>query len=268
MRSLSGWLVWCVTLSTPVVAAKGAWARSAVEGTRPGNVANCVEDRDHDGVEDALDNCPRDANLDQLDQDLDGQGNVCDQDVDGDGVSNMRDVCPATADNQVDSDRDGAGDVCDEDDDGDGVPDVQDNCLGLNNPAQLDQDNDGAGDACDVDADGDLVLDRVDNCVGVPNRGQFDFDRDGRGDVCDVDSDGDGVPNEKDHCPTTALRRRTTKDGCGGAELVASRCLPGTARNREDHMVCVIHHARVATQARLLTEAERAALVSHAVRGR
>ncbi len=35
-------------------------------------------DRDHDGVANAIDNCPDQANQDQTDGDLDGKGNVCD----------------------------------------------------------------------------------------------------------------------------------------------------------------------------------------------
>ena len=43
-------------------------------------------DADGDGVTDAEDNCPADANPDQADQDNDGLGDVCDPDDDGNGI--------------------------------------------------------------------------------------------------------------------------------------------------------------------------------------
>ncbi len=83
-------------------------------------VANCP-DADNDGVCDADDNCPNDANPNQEDADNDGIGDVCDD-------------CPNDPDN--DADNDGiCGDV--------------DNCPNNANPNQEDLDNDGIGDACD-----------------------------------------------------------------------------------------------------------------------
>jgi len=48
---------------------------------------NSVPDGDGDGVVDAIDNCPVDANTDQADNDHDGSGDVCDDDDDNDGMS-------------------------------------------------------------------------------------------------------------------------------------------------------------------------------------
>jgi hypothetical protein len=59
-------------------------------------------DADGDGVADAVDNCPADANADQADNDGDGLGDICD----------------------ADDDKDGIPDAQDDDDNGDGVPDV------------------------------------------------------------------------------------------------------------------------------------------------
>jgi hypothetical protein len=56
-------------------------------------------DRDHDGIVDAVDNCPEVANASQVDEDSDGLGDVCDP-------------CPPFTDNQ-DSDGDEVGDACD-----------------------------------------------------------------------------------------------------------------------------------------------------------
>jgi hypothetical protein len=59
-------------------------------------------DADDDGVFDATDNCPNDANPGQEDADSDGVGDVCDN-------------CPDHANpGQEDADSDGVGDVCDE----------------------------------------------------------------------------------------------------------------------------------------------------------
>ncbi len=77
-------------------------------------------DADFDGVPDAVDNCPEQSNVHQLDSDGDGFGNACD---------NCRGVANAL---QEDTDGDGTGDVCDNgiellhDLDGDGDVDVTD----------------------------------------------------------------------------------------------------------------------------------------------
>ena len=49
------------------------------------NVSAANADGDYDGVPDATDNCPNDANTDQADNDNDGIGNVCDDTPDGTG---------------------------------------------------------------------------------------------------------------------------------------------------------------------------------------
>jgi hypothetical protein len=80
-------------------------------------------DTDGDGVPDATDNCPDDANPNQEDADGDGLGGVCDncptvynpnqEDADGDGVGDACDNCPTIQNSdQADSDGDGVGDVC------------------------------------------------------------------------------------------------------------------------------------------------------------
>lgn len=98
-------------------------------------------DVDRDGIEDARDNAPRVANApridltgdgaldhrDQLDNDLDGRGDVTDRDDDNDGVADGADLCPFVSDRQEDVDADALGDACDplddRDTDRDGVPD-------------------------------------------------------------------------------------------------------------------------------------------------
>jgi MYXO-CTERM domain-containing protein len=72
-------------------------------------------DADDDGTADDEDNCPDDANEDQADNDLDGEGDVCDPDDDNDGVDDTDDNCPLTENaDQADADDDGQGDACDD----------------------------------------------------------------------------------------------------------------------------------------------------------
>lgn len=82
-------------------------------------------DADGDGIDNALDNCPLDANPDQKDSDADGMGNACDPspdrnehagDQDGDHYPNAADTCPLDPNpDQKDSDLDYIGDACDPD---------------------------------------------------------------------------------------------------------------------------------------------------------
>ena len=88
-------------------------------------------DADSDGISDAYDNCPGNANTNQLDSDNDGLGDACD-----------------TPPNQNDADGDGIPDDQDPDDDNDGIPDSVENSInGLNaldaSDAYQDQDGDG-----------------------------------------------------------------------------------------------------------------------------
>ena len=50
-------------------------------------------DTDADGVPDDKDNCPGNANADQVDTDGDDLGDACDADEDGDGVPDGSDAC-------------------------------------------------------------------------------------------------------------------------------------------------------------------------------
>ena len=138
-----------------------------------------VVDLDNDTYEDAQDNCPTEANLDQGDVDGDGVGDACDNCLQ---VPNV---------DQLDGDFDGVGDACTEqtttipDSDNDGLTNDIDNGPSIPNPDQADSNNNGIGDFCDYgeelpgsnamnnnDTDFDGVPNDQDNCPGVPNQDQ------------------------------------------------------------------------------------------------
>ena|GEM_PF-1233178 len=100
-------------------------------------------DSDLDGIVDVRDNCPADANTDQLDSDDDGLGDACDN-------------CPTVANADQAASADGAGDACRDADD-DTILDVDDNCPADANTDQLDFDEDGLGNACDPVNDGTIA---------------------------------------------------------------------------------------------------------------
>ena len=160
-------------------------------------------DRDQDGIDDAVDNCPDTANPQQENNDGDSQGDVCDADDDNDTVADPADNCALVANqDQTNSDTDALGDACDDDDDADGLADTADNCDTVANPGQEDLDGDAEGDACDADDDGDTVADATDNCAVIANPGQENHDTDADGDACDTDDDNDGLLDGADNCPT------------------------------------------------------------------
>ncbi len=98
-------------------------------------------DTDADGYWDALDNCPADANVDQLDTDGDGKGDVCDpQDTDEDGLPDTWEVTYGLdPNNPADATQDG---------DGDGLTNLQEYQSGTD-PGKADTDGDGIVDGQD-----------------------------------------------------------------------------------------------------------------------
>ncbi len=231
------------------------------------NITCGAPDTDEDGVPDDTDNCPAIPNPDQVDQDLDGLGNLCDADLDGDGVDNDFDNCPGIENTmQEDLDLDGAGDACDLDVDGDAVPDQADNCPLVANTGQADSDGDLSGDACDTDDDNDGVDDGVDNCPLIANFDQFDFDGDGDGDACEDDTDGDGVSNTLDMCPGSPLNQPVDFYGCTGAQSIALACDRDNFVQHGQYVSCVAHAASDAVDEGLLSPKQKARFVKEAAK--
>jgi hypothetical protein len=99
-----------MTLAAGFLFASGC---SSGDGTDGAGLTASADDLDGDGMLNAVDNCPDDANADQSDIDGDGLGDVCDADADGDGVANAEDAFPLDASEWADADGDGIGDNAD-----------------------------------------------------------------------------------------------------------------------------------------------------------
>ncbi len=183
-------------------------------------------DRDGDGVANASDAFPDDAN-ESLDSDGDGTGNNADTDDDGDGVADTADAFPLDAGESVDTDGDGIGNNTDTDDDNDGIADVDETTAGtdplkrdtdgdgvfdnadafaLDASEWVDTDGDGTGNNADPDDDNDTVSDAAEISAGTKPL-VADTDGDGVDDGSDafaldpaesVDTDGDGIGNNAD----------------------------------------------------------------------
>ena len=203
-----------------------------------------VSDSDSDGIPDNEDNCPDDANTDQINGDQDTLGDACDIcpdfgneeqiDTDGDGVGDACDNCPQfTNEGQSDGDEDGVGDICD-------------NCWDAANPDQADSNGNcsvppyesdpACGDACDAGSfcgndlrEGDEVCDGDDlggeTCYSqgyvagsrlacLPDCSGFDV----IGCLAD-DADGDGITDLSDNCPfdSNPDQRNSDSDDLGDA---------------------------------------------------
>ncbi|TQO37205.1 gliding motility-associated-like protein [Arenibacter algicola] len=171
-------------------------------------------DQDLDGILDNVDNCPTTSNADQADNDVDGEGDVCDTDDDNDGTPDAEDAFPLDPTEDTDTDNDGTGDNADTDDDNDGTPDAED-AFPLDPTEDTDTDNDGTGDNADTDDDNDGTPDAEDAFPLDPTE-DTDTDNDGTGDNADTDDDNDGTPDAEDAFPLDPTEDTDTdNDGTG-----------------------------------------------------
>ena len=186
-----------------------------------------ITDGDNDGVPDASDNCPVNANVGQADRNGDGIGDAC-SDADGDLLFDAMDNCPDLANpNQTNTDGDREGNACDNDDDNDRVLDVDD-AFPLEPAESEDTDNDGIGNNADQDDDNDLQLDTEEVACGSnpldSTSLSADVDGDNIPDCVDNDlftgdSDRDGIPDAEDNCPGTANEDQADNDQDGQGDL-------------------------------------------------
>ena len=164
-------------------------------------------DRDEDGIEDDVDNCP------DVPEDKDGfeDDDGCPElDNDKDEIPDADDRCPL-----IPEDRDGFedGDGCPENDnDNDQIPDPNDQCP--NQPETYNQwhDRDGCPDTV-PDTDGDGLLDPNDRCPAVAE--DMDGFEDENG-CPDLDNDLDRIPDIRDQCPNVpeTINGFEDRDGC------------------------------------------------------
>ena len=87
------------------------------------SVLAVADDSDGDGVSDARDNCPLEANANQGDMDGDGEGDICDIDIDDDGFINEHEIIAKTDPEDAASKPD-----LNADDDRDGIVNKDDRC--------------------------------------------------------------------------------------------------------------------------------------------
>ena len=166
-----------------------------------------IRDRDGDGLNDDIDQCPDEPEDRDGFEDEDG---CPDPDNDQDGILDLSDQCP-----DIPEDKNGFEDEdgCPEgnrDSDGDGVVDRLDRCP--NDPEDKDgfEDEDGCPDP---DNDKDGLIDAVDKCPNDPEDIDGFEDEDG---CPDPDNDKDGLIDAVDKCPNEPenFNGIEDEDGC------------------------------------------------------
>jgi len=162
-------------------------------------------DRDEDGLDDADDQCPTDAEDRDGYEDADG---CPDPDNDLDSLPDKGDKCPNQAE---DADGFEDNDGCPElDNDKDGVPDTGDRCANEPETKNGFDDADGCPDVTDNDRDG--VPDDKDQCPDNAEDTDGFEDTDG---CADPDNDKDGLPDNQDECVDEPETVNQFEDGDG-----------------------------------------------------
>ncbi|MBW2261495.1 MAG: OmpA family protein [Deltaproteobacteria bacterium] len=173
-----------------------------------------IGDRDADGLNDDIDQCPDDPEDRDAFEDLDG---CPDPDNDRDQILDVDDDCPnVPEDRDGDADKDGCPEGAEGDRDGDGILDDVDACP--DDPEDLDGFEDQEG-CPDPDNDMDGILDVDDLCPDDPE------DPDGWEDIngCpDPDNDADRILDVDDDCPNDPEIYNGFEDenGCPDAWIV------------------------------------------------
>ena len=163
-------------------------------------------DRDEDGIDDNVDQCPTEAEDRDNYEDSDG---CPEADNDLDTIPDKSDKCPNQAEDQDGfEDTDGCPDL---DNDKDGIPDTGDRCPSEPETKNGFDDTDGCPDQADKDRDG--VPDDKDQCPDDAEDTDGFEDTDG---CPDPDNDKDGIPDDQDECvdePET-INKFEDEDGC------------------------------------------------------
>ncbi len=202
-----------VPLSSPLAVALGA-GTALVDGVGVPKFRGFLgltyalekRDRDGDGIDDSVDQCPTEKEDFDGNEDSDG---CPDPDNDLDTVLDPQDKCPDQAEDQDNfEDRDGCPDP---DNDKDGIPDVSDQCPMEPETVNGYKDEDGCPDEADRDNDG--VPDARDKCPDAAEDTDGFQDTDG---CPDLDNDNDGIPDAQDECIDEPETKNNfeDEDGC------------------------------------------------------
>ena len=190
------------------------------------------DDDDNDGVPDANDAFPYNAN-ESVDTDADGRGDNSDPDDDNDGVDDRDDRFPRDATETTDTDGDGIGNNADNDDDNDGIPDTDDPAP-LDSTQNFDTDGDGISDQVDTDDDNDGVND-INDRFPLDDTESLDTDNDGIGNNADADDDNDDTLDIADPQPLNpGITGREDSDGDGHPDIDDDFPLDASEFNDQD----------------------------------